>query len=57
MKANSGNKMLNELIDDVMNEEDIKNFNDYCKKLDEAQRRKPFMIVSEELGKELNNIK
>lgn len=54
-KANSGIKMLNDLVDEAMNEEEIKLFNEYCKKLDEAQRKEPFMIVSAEFAEQLNN--
>ena len=54
MKANSGIKMLNDLIDETMNEKEIKLFNDYCKKLNEAQRKEPFIVVSKELMEQLN---
>ena len=54
MKANSGIKMLNDLVDETMNEKEIKLFNDYCKKLNEAQGKEPFIIVSKELVEQLN---
>ena len=54
MKANSGIKMLNDLIDETMNEKEIKLFNDYCKKLNEAQRKEPFIVVSKEFMEQLN---
>ena len=54
MKANSSIKMLNDLIDETMNEKEIKLFNDYCKKLNEAQRKEPFIVVSKELMEQLN---
>ena len=54
MKANSGIKMLNDLVDKTMNEKEIKLFNDYCKKLNEAQRKESFIIVSKKLAEQLN---
>jgi hypothetical protein len=55
-KANTGIKMLNDLVDEQMTEEQIKSLNEYCEKLDEAQRKKPFMIVSSELAEVLNSL-
>ena len=55
-KANTGIKMINDLVDEGMTEEQIKSLNEYCKKLDEAQRNKPLMIVSAELAEVLNSL-
>lgn len=55
-KANTGSKMINDLVDGEMTEEQIKSLNEYCKKLDEAQRNKPFMIVSAELAEVLKTL-
>ena len=55
-KANTGIKMLNDLVDEGMTEEQIKSLNEYYKKLDEAQRNKPLMIVSAELAEVLNSL-
>lgn len=54
MKINSGIKMLDEVLEGTMNDKEIKSFNEYCKKLDKAARKEPFMICSKELQEELN---
>ena len=55
-KANTGNKEINDLFDEQMTEEQIKSLNEYCKRLDEAQRNKPFMVVSLEVAEALNKL-
>ena len=55
-KANTGIKMLNDLCNEEMTKEQIKSLNEYCEKLNKGQKNKPFMIVSAELAKILNNI-
>jgi len=56
MKANTGSKMINDLVDGEMTDEQIKVLNEYCKRLDNAQRSKPLMIVSAELAEVLNSL-